>query len=117
MKAMRFTGRRIKDMSQPLTKGRRAMSSLRAVCLKSLHVKEWFKRICPIFISLLLKAPDTHGHYSGDQNKKNEMGWSHSTYGEVAFMVFVGKHEGRRPLGRPRRRREDNIKMDLQEVG
>jgi hypothetical protein len=30
--------------------------------------------------------------------------------------VFVGKPEGRRPLGRPRRRWEDNIKMDLQEV-
>jgi len=29
----------------------------------------------------------------------------------------VGKHQGKRPLGRPRRRREDNIKMDLQEVG
>ena len=32
-------------------------------------------------------------------------------------MVLVGKPEGKRPLGRPRRRREDNIKMDLQEVG
>jgi len=29
----------------------------------------------------------------------------------------VGKSEGKRPLGRPRHRREDNIKMDLQEVG
>jgi hypothetical protein len=29
----------------------------------------------------------------------------------------VGRPEGRRPLERPRRRREDNIKMDLQEVG
>jgi hypothetical protein len=31
--------------------------------------------------------------------------------------VLVGKPEGKRPLGRPRRRREDNIKVDLQEVG
>jgi hypothetical protein len=31
--------------------------------------------------------------------------------------VLVGKPEAKRPLGRPRRRREDNIKMDLQEVG
>ena len=31
-------------------------------------------------------------------------------------MLLVGKPEGRRPLGRPRRRWEDNIKMDLQEV-
>jgi hypothetical protein len=30
---------------------------------------------------------------------------------------LVGKREGTRPLGRPRRRWEDNIKMDLQEVG
>ena len=29
----------------------------------------------------------------------------------------MGKHEGKRPLGRPRRRLEDNIKMDLKEVG
>jgi hypothetical protein len=34
-----------------------------------------------------------------------------------AFRVLVGKLEGKRPLGRPRRRWEDNIKMDLQEVG
>ena len=31
--------------------------------------------------------------------------------------VLVGKPEGKRPLGRPRRRWEDTIKMDLQEVG
>jgi hypothetical protein len=31
--------------------------------------------------------------------------------------VLVGKPEGKRPLGRPRRRWEDNIKMDVQEVG
>ena len=33
------------------------------------------------------------------------------------YRVLVGKAEGKRPLGRPRRRWEDNIKMDLQEVG
>jgi hypothetical protein len=32
-------------------------------------------------------------------------------------MILVGRPEGRRPLGRRRRRWEDNIKMDLQEVG
>ena len=32
-------------------------------------------------------------------------------------MVLVGRPEGKRPLGRPRRRWKDNIKMDLQEVG
>ena len=33
------------------------------------------------------------------------------------YRVLVGELEGKRPLGRPRRRWEDNIKMDLQEVG
>ena len=33
------------------------------------------------------------------------------------FRVLIGKPEGKRPLGRPRRRWEDNIKMDLQETG
>jgi hypothetical protein len=33
-----------------------------------------------------------------------------------AYRILVGRTEGRRPLGRPRRRWEDNIKMDLQEV-
>jgi len=32
------------------------------------------------------------------------------------YKVLVGKHEGKRPLGRPRHRWEDNIKMDFQEV-
>jgi hypothetical protein len=34
-----------------------------------------------------------------------------------AYRALVGKPEGRRPLGRPRRIWEDNIKMDLGEVG
>ena len=37
--------------------------------------------------------------------------------GRGAHRVLVGKPEGKRPLGRPRHRLEDNIKMDLQEVG
>ena len=37
--------------------------------------------------------------------------------GRVVHRVLVGKPEGKRPLGRPRRRWEDNIKMDVQEVG
>jgi len=35
----------------------------------------------------------------------------------VVYRVLVGKPEGKRPLGRPRRRWVDNIRMDLQEVG
>ena len=37
--------------------------------------------------------------------------------GRAVYRVLVGKTEGRRPLGRPRRRWEDNIRMDLREVG
>jgi hypothetical protein len=37
--------------------------------------------------------------------------------GRGVYRVFIGKPEGKRPLGRPRHRWEDNIKMDLQEVG
>jgi hypothetical protein len=38
--------------------------------------------------------------------------------GEVrgAYNILVGRPEGRRPVGRPRRRWEDNIKMDLREI-
>ena len=50
------------------------------------------------------------------------MGGACGTYGGgerrvQVYRVLVGKPEGKRPLGRPRRRWEDNIKMDLQEVG
>ena len=53
--------------------------------------------------------------------KSRIMRWA----GHVALMekgrgvhkVLVGKPDGKKPLGRPRRRWEDNIKMDLQEVG
>ena len=49
----------------------------------------------------------------------NEMGRACGAYWEDRGVqrVLVGKPEGKRPLGRPRRRWEDNIKMDLQEVG
>ena len=53
--------------------------------------------------------------------KSRRMRWA----GHVACMgegrgvhrVLVGKHEGKRPLGRPRCRREGNIKMNLREAG
>ena len=37
--------------------------------------------------------------------------------GRGVHIILVGKPEGKRPRGRPRRRCEDNIKMDFQEVG
>jgi len=47
------------------------------------------------------------------------MDWTCGVYGwgEGVYRVLVGKPEGKRPLGRPRRRWVDNIRMDLQEVG
>ena len=56
---------------------------------------------------------------SGDKIERNEMGGASRAYGgdERLYRVLVGKPEGKRPLGRPRRRWEDNIKRDLQEVG
>jgi hypothetical protein len=45
------------------------------------------------------------------------MGGAYSTHGGEVYIGFlVGKPEGKRPLGRPRHRWEDNIKMDLQQV-
>ena len=47
------------------------------------------------------------------------MGRTRSTYGAIqkcVYRVLVGKSEVKRPLGRPRHRWEDNIRMDLREV-
>jgi hypothetical protein len=38
-------------------------------------------------------------------------------WGRCPYRVLVGRPEGKRPLGSPRRRWEDNIKMDLGEIG
>ena len=53
--------------------------------------------------------------------KSRRMRWAghvaHMGEGRGVYRVLVGKPEGKRPLGRPRCRWEDNINMDLQEVG
>jgi hypothetical protein len=53
--------------------------------------------------------------------KSRRMRWAWNAVGmggeERCTQGFVGKPEGKRPLGRPRSRWEDNIKRDLQEVG
>ena len=56
---------------------------------------------------------------AGDKIEKNEVGWACGPYGwgEGVYRVLVGKPEGKRPLGRLRRRWVDNIMTDLQEVG
>jgi hypothetical protein len=51
--------------------------------------------------------------------EEDEMGGSCGTNGEKrnTYRLLMGKPEGKRPLGRPRRRWVDNIRMDLVEVG
>jgi hypothetical protein len=56
---------------------------------------------------------------AGDKIENNGMVGACSVDGEGrgVYKVLVGKPEGKRPLGRPKRRWEDNIKMGLQKVG
>ena len=60
-----------------------------------------------------------HNEKHNDQIEKNEMSGAVACMGERrgVYRVLVGKPEGKRPLGRPRRRWEDNTKKDLQEMG
>jgi hypothetical protein len=74
-----------------------------------------------VVLSIKLHNEDIHNLYSSPSIirmiKSRKMGWA----GHVARMkarrnacrILVGKPEGRRPLGRPRRKWTDNIKMDL----
>jgi hypothetical protein len=63
--------------------------------------------------------------YSSPNNirviKSRRMRWAGhvASVGEKrgTYMILVGRPQGRQPLGRPRLRWEDNIKMDVQEVG
>jgi hypothetical protein len=56
---------------------------------------------------------------SGDKIEKSEMGGARSAYGERegACRDLVGKTVRKKPLGRPRRRWDDNITMDVQDEG
>ena len=53
--------------------------------------------------------------------KSRRLGWTghvaRMEEGRSAFKIKTGKPKGRRPLGRPRRRWEGNIRMDLEEIG
>jgi hypothetical protein len=72
-----------------------------------------------------LHNEELHGLYSSPSIimviKGRRIRWAEhvARMGEVrgAYNILVGKPEGRRPLGRPRRTWEDNIKMDLREIG
>jgi len=60
----------------------------------------------------------THSIFSGDQIEKNEIGGASSTYGERrgVYRVLVRDPEGKKTLGKPGHRWEDNVKTGLQEV-
>jgi hypothetical protein len=72
-----------------------------------------------------LHNEELHGLYSSPSIirviKARRMRWAGhvARMGEVtgAYNILVGGPEGRRPLGRPRRRWENNMKMDLREIG
>jgi hypothetical protein len=72
-----------------------------------------------------LHNEELHGLYSSPSIvrviKRRRIRWAGhvARMGEVrgAYNILVGRPEGRRPLGIPRRRWEDNIKMDLREIG
>jgi hypothetical protein len=72
-----------------------------------------------------LHNEELHGLYSSTSIvrviKARRMRWAGhvARMGEVrdAYNILVGRPEGRRPLGRPRRRWEDNIKIDVREIG
>jgi hypothetical protein len=55
-------------------------------------------------------------YYPGEQRKKNEKGGSRGTYSGDERCIQVGKPEGKRSLGKPKRRCEDDIKMDVTET-
>jgi hypothetical protein len=57
--------------------------------------------------------------YLVNNNEEDEMGRACSTNREKrnAYKILVGNPEGKRPLGRPRRRWVYNIKMDIREIG
>jgi hypothetical protein len=72
-----------------------------------------------------LHNEELHGLYSSPSIvrviKERRMRWAGHVARMVevrgAYNILVGRPEGRTPLGRPRRRWEDNIKVDLREIG
>jgi hypothetical protein len=76
---------------------------------KQEHINHEFRRYetCSVIHFRMIKSKRMRwaGHVARMGEKRN------------AYRIFVGKPEGKRPLGRTRRRRVDNIKMDLREIG
>jgi hypothetical protein len=65
------------------------------------------------------KRDEVTGDWRKLHSEANEVGGACGTHGrgEKVYKVLVGKPEGKRPLGRPRCRWEDGIRMDLREIG
>ena len=68
-----------------------------------------------------LHNAELHALYSSPNTirslKSRRLRWARIEQSRNSYRVLVGKPEGKRPLGSPGRRCEDNIKMDLREVG
>jgi hypothetical protein len=79
----------------------------------------------PFYVDLVLHNDELHSLYSSPNTvrviKLRRMRWAGHVArmgeGRGVYRVLVGRPEGRRPLGRPRRRWEDNIKTVLREIG
>jgi hypothetical protein len=74
------------------------------------NIPPCFSKIREVYKNLQFKGPTVLGKSSSRAH------FILVDYDSV-YRVLMGKPEGKRPLGRPRRRWEDNIEMDLQEVG
>jgi hypothetical protein len=74
---------------------------------RNLHNEEFHDLYCSLTIVRVIKS--RRMRWAGYVARLRE--------GRGVYRVLVGKPEGKRPMGRPKGRREDNIKMDLQEVG
>jgi hypothetical protein len=74
---------------------------------RKLHNEELHNLYCSPSIIRMIKSRRMRlaGHVARMGEKRN------------AYRILVGKPEGKRPLGRPRRRWADNIKMDVREIG
>jgi hypothetical protein len=65
--------------------------------------------VCRLFTNIIRVIKSRRMRWAGHVTRMGEE--------RGAYRILVGRPEGRRPLGRPRRRWEDNIKMDIREVG
>jgi len=74
---------------------------------RKLHKEELYDPYCSLSIFRVIKSRGIK--WAGHVARKEER--------EDVYRILMGKPEGRKPLGRPKRRWENNIKMDLQEVG